>query len=143
MYEYYWDGENWLKTALVFGIRIYHLNNMRHRKDGPAFINYINKNFISLEEYRYYDFLHRENGPALSWYYEDGSISMKEYYLNGKRHRKDGPAAVIYHIDGLIKDEEYWFNDIKFDPDDLSFELPIDTEEKQFLFNLKYGENND
>ena len=34
-------------------------------------------------------------------------------------------------------------NGKKINLEDLSFELPIDSEEKIFMFKLKYGEQND
>ena len=106
----YWDGKNWLILTEDNYLIIYYLHGEKHREDGPAEIWY---------------------------YYDDGSIESEEYYFNDKLHRKDGPAVVIYHMDGSIKDKEYWFNNIKFDPEKLPFEMPIDSEEKKLYLELK------
>ena len=143
MYEDYWDGENWLTTILSYGFRLYYLNDIKHREDGPAEIWYDKDGSIEKISYYKNGKFHRKNGPASIYYYKNGYLTQKEYFFNGKRHREDGPSFIRYYRNNSIEKKEYWFNNIKFDPDDLPFELPIDTKEKQFLFNLKYGDNNE
>ena len=115
MTEQYWDGENWLEKEKYYNFTKYLLNNKRHRLDGPATIYY------------YRD----SNSPILYEYYE--------YY--GKLHRSDGPAVIKYLTNGIIEKEEFWFDGIKlnFNPKEIPFDLPIDTEEKELYIKLKYG----
>ena len=106
----YWDGENWLIVVSKFETTTYYLNEEVHRSDGPAFIKY-NFGFIP---------------------------HIEEYFFNGKIYRKDGGSVqIIYNNDGTILKQFFYFNGIFFNPEDLPFDLPIDTEEKEFLFNLK------
>ena len=71
-------------------------------------------------------------------------VLMKKYqtvfFLNFIPHRRDGPAVIEYYDNGFNKKEFYYFNGIEFYPKELPFELPIDSEEKEFMFKLKYGE---
>ena len=140
MVEYYWDGKNWL-TVITDDISIrYYLNGELHRKNGPALILYNNYDYIRAKFYYIKDSLHRENGPAEIDYYSNGNIETKIYYKNGIIHRENGPANIYHNEYGFIEKKEYYFNGIKFNPDNLPFKLPIDTEEKEFLLKLKYGE---
>ena len=63
------------------------------------------------------------------------------YHLNKKLHREDGPAEILCfkNDDNILY---YYFNGLQFDPEDLPFELPIDSGEKRLYINLKYGEEN-
>jgi hypothetical protein len=54
--------------------------------------------------------LHREDGPANIFYNYDGSIYSYEYHNNGKLHRKDGPACSYADTDGNIYREEYYID---------------------------------
>mgnify|MGYP006423789001 CR=1 FL=1 len=139
----YWDGKNWLDIEKNnFEIK-YYLNGELHRSDGPAKIVY-NKSNIEAEYYFHNGKLHRENGPARILYNEDEYIIEAEYYIhNGKLHRKDGPAAIFYGIYGFISNHFFFYNGLEFYPEKLPFEMPIDSEEKEFMFNLKYGDIND
>ena len=112
MIKYYWDGENWLIVSKNKYLIKYYFDNKLHRSDGPACIGY----------------------------YNDGSIGMEQYYVNGLRHRIDGSAIIEYYKNGNIKKEKYFFNGIIFNLDELSFQLPIDSEEKKFMLKLKYGD---
>ena len=136
----YWDGENWLEVKKDdISIR-YYLNGELHRKDGPAEI-WRNKHsgYIRAKYYYLNGKLHRENGPAEIWYYANGNIKLEQYYYNDKKHNINGPSFIIYYEDSNIKLQRYYFNGIKFNPDNLPFKFPIDTEEKRFMFQLKYG----
>jgi hypothetical protein len=64
--------------------RYWYVNGKRHRKDGPAVVEYVNGH----KEWYINGKRHREDGPAVEW--ADG---YKAWYINGKRHRKDGPAV--------------------------------------------------
>ena len=136
--EDYWDGENWLEKIKNYKI-IYKLNDKMHRKDGPAVIYYFDNGKIQSEIYYYNNKFHRNNGPALIEYYFNEKIQSERYLQNSKRHRTDGPASIEYYINGSIKLEEYYINGIEITSKDLPFELPLDTEEKELYFKLKYG----
>ena len=153
--EKYWDGENWLNIKKEDNIVQYFLNKELHRKDGPAFIQYMvfiksptmisnfdyyyDRNIISNEEYYINGKRHRENGPAIIYYYENGSVQIENYYFNNKLHRIDGPASLYYNFESKCILKSYWFNGTKFDPEELPFEMTIDTEEKKLFMKLKYG----
>ena len=170
MKEYYWDGENYLYVEKTHDTISYYLNRILHRNDGPAKIEYNNDGNISKEEYWINNEIYRENGPSVIYYFKDGSIFNEIYFKNNEIHRENKPARIFYYENGLVFLEEnlynglfhkidgpaviwyyhdnnnlkqYYFNGIEFEPDKLPFELPIDTKEKEFLFNLKYGVNND
>ena len=111
----YWDGENWLKV-IQYKIEInYYFNGYRHRNNGPA--------EILLNKY--------------------GDIIIEEYCYYGKTHNINGPAYIEYDDNDKIKLEEYWYNGKIFNPGNLPFEMPIDTEEKELYMKLKYGDIND
>ena len=116
MIEYYWDGENWLKVVKSYDLIRYYLGVNLHRNEGPAVI--------------FYDIICDIKSNC--------DIKIEKFYHHGKIHRNDGPAIIQNFTDGF-KVYEYYFNGIEFNPDDLSFEMPIDTEEKEFMFHLKYG----
>ena len=138
----YWDGENWLIKVNQDNKILYYLDGILHRNDGPAFIPfYSNGSYV--EHYFQNGKRHRENKPAIIEYYNDGiTVYIEKYIFNGELHRKDGPADINYDRFGNIIVQNYYFNGIKFNPDVLPFEMPIDSEEKEFLFKLKYGVKN-
>ena len=140
MTNIYWDGENWLEVLKDDEFIEYYFGEKKHRKDGPAFLSYHPNGNIETMIYWFNDEIHNKNEPALLSYYANGNIRSKEYYFNGELHRKDGPARIIFYENGKIFIEDYYYNNIKFDPKDLPFELPIDTEEKKLFMKLKYGE---
>ena len=106
----YWDGENWLKKVnQKFKIN-YYLDDNLHRNDGPAYI--------------YHDRV--------------SDTTIEKFYHHGKKHRYNGPAKIKTNTHGF-KVYEYYFNGIEFNPDDLPFEMPINSPEKEFMFHLKYG----
>ena len=39
----------------------------------------------------------------------------------------------------VVLKKTYWINGIKIDIENLPFELPIDSPEKEFMFKLKYS----
>ena len=111
----YWDGENWLNII----------------EDKLSLIYYFD------------DKVHRNDGPAIIWYFFDGAIESKQYWYNGKIHRKDGPSVIMYDVNSFNILQNYYYNGKIFDPGNLSFEMPIDTEEKELYMRLKYGVIND
>ena len=138
---YYWDGENNLELVKRKNAIVYYFKNELHRKDGPARIFYHGNNFIKSKEYWYNGKLHRsDNDPSISFYYENGANELEMYYYNGKKHRKDGPSEIWYDEFGNIIKKSYYFHGVNFKLKDLPFKMPIDSEEKEFLFKLKYGE---
>lgn len=68
--------------------KVWYLNGVCHREDGPAF-EYAN----GTKSWYLNGVPHREAGPAIE--HPNGT---KEWWLNGRRHRKDGPA--IEYADG-------------------------------------------
>ena len=135
--ESYWDGENWLELRKYKCLIKYYLNGKLHRNDGPAFIGFYNDGLLGLEQYYINGLWYRINGPVIIEYHKNGSIKKEKYYFNSKKHRKDGPAEILFNNEGDIHFKKYYFNGKEFNPEDLSFELPIDTEEKEFMFKLK------
>jgi hypothetical protein len=116
------------------GTKIWWLNGVRHREDGPAieWTNGYKGWWHNAAEYTKQDYyrvamnknnkpicevnkngtkiwwlngkLHREDGPSIE--YTDG---CKLWHLNGKLHREDGPA--VEWVDGA----EYWYlNDKRY-----------------------------
>ena len=137
--EYYWDGENWLEVSKnEISIR-YYFNKKLHRNDGPAYIGFYEDGPIGLEQYYVNGLWHRKNNPAIVHYNYNGLIIKKIFYENNKMHRRDGPAIIRY-FSNSSKFEEYCFKGLIFNPKYLPFELPIDSPEKEFMFNLIYGE---
>ena len=139
--ESYWDGKNWLKVIEDKSSTKYYLDEKVHRNNGPAVIAYLS-NGGRFENYYYHGKKYRENGPEEILYYEDGNIMGEIYCFNELCHREDGPAIIWFKKNGS-KVYYYYFNGIEFDPENLPFDLPINTKEKEFLFKLKYGEQND
>ena len=140
MYEYYWDGENWLKVYKNDNKLRFYVNGKVHNK-GKPYIHFFNNNKIIAEEYYLNGILHCNDGPAvINYYFNDNVIKSVIYIQNSYFHRRYGPAEIWYNNNGTIDEEEYWFKGIIFNPEELPFELPIDSEEKEFMFHLKYGE---
>ena len=171
MLEKYWDGKNWLVVkkskfeikyylngdlhrndgpAQIFyyfinnsiKIETYYLNGKEHRENGPALIKYNKNGLIISKMFFYYGKKHKENGPAEIWFREN-IISIENYFFNDNLHKFDGPAFNMYDYDQSKFLEGYYVNGIEFNPDDLPFKMPIDTNEKELYFKLKYGDNND
>lgn len=53
---------------------------------------------------------HRKDGPAYIHYNEKNSIIYEGYWINGRRHRKDGPAIIRYADNGIIEEVEYYID---------------------------------
>ena len=140
MSEKYWDGKNWLKVVKSYDLTRYYLGDKLHRNDGPAVIFYHDNGSIEREIYYFVGEYHRINGPAVIDYFENGNFIEKNYFYYGKLHRDNGPALLYYDEDSSCILEMFYFNGIEFDPDKLPFEMPIDTEEKEFYMNLIYRE---
>lgn len=84
--------------------------NVYHRKDGPAFIQYYWNDKIKTEKYYANGKIHREDGPAEINYYENGKIKGIKYYENGKPHREDGPAIIKYDSNGTVTEQKYYID---------------------------------
>jgi len=76
-----------------YGNKLWTLNGLLHREDGPAI-----ECADGCKEWRLNGKRHRIDGPAVI--YADGS---KTWYLDGKRHRIDGPA--VEYLDG----DKMWY----------------------------------
>ena len=57
---------------------------------------------------------HRTDGPALIQYCDKQKVFHMQYCLNGKRHRTDGPAYIYYKTDGSVGHQYYYLNGIVF-----------------------------
>ena len=98
-------------TVIVddYGAKCWHLNDKRHREDGPAIEYPDGSKFWYLNGN-----LHRVDGPAI----EDANGS-KEWYLNGKRHRVDGPAveyatgSKYWYLNGVQYTEADWIKQLQ------------------------------
>jgi len=78
------------------GDKIWLLNGIPHREDGPA-IEYAN----GTKEWFLNGKRHREDGPAI-----ERANGDKVWFLNNKLHREDGPA--VERANGF---KEWWLND--------------------------------
>jgi len=98
-----------MKNGLVIdenGSKRWHLNDLLHREDGPAWIWPNGSKFWYLNGKE-----QRDDGPASEW--ADGT---QVWYLHGRKHRVDGPA--IEREDG---GNEWWLNGKKlFYPESFS-----------------------
>lgn len=116
----------------------WYLNGIRHRKDGPAVVQYSylwSKKHPVLEEYWVNGLRHREDGPArITWFYGESQVSNEHWYRNNKAHNTSGFAIIDYNSDGTIASADYYIDGIKVtsvveqsgcadDPDLLSFFL--------------------
>ena len=135
----------------------YYYHGKLHREDGPAIIcNSLNDGKTIKKKYYKNDRLHNDNGPAIIEYNESGylerfgilfilsdrptfNVKKEEYYQNNKLHKFDGPAVIEYGDNNKIKLEQHYYNGIKFIPEELPFEFPIDDSKKELYFNLKHG----
>jgi len=80
------------------GTKMWFLNGMFHREDGPA-----HEGFDGTKIWYLNGNIHREDGPAME--YGDGT---KEWWLNGELHREDGPA--VEYSNGTKK---WWLNGVE------------------------------
>ena len=87
--------------------QVWHLNDKRHRTDGPAYI----------------------------YYREDGSVESEHWYLNSQYHRADGPAVIYYREGGSVEVEYWYLNDEYIDPEQHLTQVPKTEEEKMELIN--------
>lgn len=82
VYASFFDTEPTMTTDSD-GNKLWHLDDKRHRVDGPA-VEWANGDkFWYLN-----DKLHRTDGPAVEY-----ASGTKCWYLNGELHRTDGPAV--------------------------------------------------
>ena len=139
MNDTYWDGENVLSVIKTTKKVKYYLDGYLHRKDGPAEIRFYDNGSIFIEYYYVNGLQHRDDGPAEIWYSKDKTVYLEAYKLYDKLHRKDG-CAVIFHFLNKI---EYWYNGKSIILENLPFELPINSEGKEFYMKLKYGDINE
>ncbi len=87
-------------------------NGMKHREDGPAFIQYYKNGNKKEEQWWKDNKRHREDGSARIIYYENGNKWREEWYKDDKRHREDEPASIEYYENGN-KCVEEWHKDDK------------------------------
>jgi hypothetical protein len=88
-------------TTTPEGNKLWRLNGVLHRKDGPAMESADGDKF-----WYHHGALHREDGPAAVWPGES-----QQWYLHGKLHREDGPAIEYYNDDDA---KEWWLNDVQY-----------------------------
>ena len=93
------------QTVLSNGtvIEEWHRNDVRHREDGPAYVERRPDGTV-IEWWCRNDKRHREDGPAWVERYPDGTV-LEEWYRDGVLHRVDGPAYVERRPDGTVSEE--------------------------------------
>ena len=99
---------------------IYWLRGMRHRLDGPAYIDPEASSYEMSEGWYFENKLHRLDGPAKVYadgraeWYKHGELHrlngpavdgphLKEWYVDGLQHRLGGPAVIYAH------GSKYWY----------------------------------
>ena len=144
----YFDGGNWLDVEKYYNVKLYYLNEKRHRIDGPAFIKYDTNGNIQIEKYYINGKKHRIDGPAFIKYHDLKDYSLKkilfkifynekilkeiEYWNNGKKHRLDGPAFLCYYKNGNIQTEMHFSYSILHREDGPAI---VDYNTNQSIFN--------
>ena len=86
-----------------YGTKIYRINNLLHREDGPA-CEYSNG-----DKWWYKNgLLHREDGPAV-----EKANGTKYWCKNDKLHREDGPAVSYFNgnTSWYVNDNCFGYND--------------------------------
>jgi len=87
----------YLKDGKTLQFERYFINGNLHRdSDAPAWISYSNGDLYA-EQYYMHGVKHRSGGPAFIQYLDQGEISREDYYRDGQLHRDDGPALILYH----------------------------------------------
>jgi len=116
---YYHDDNE----TLIRGKRQFNSNGQLHRENKPAEIWYYESGEIEYKIYWLNDIKHRVDGPAyISYHQMNHNIEHVEYYINGKRHRLDGPASIWYDIHNNIQSEEYFIQDTKYSKEEFEKE---------------------
>lgn len=87
---------------------LYTLDEMWHRRDGPAYSEYYRNGNLRLYKWKFRGRHHRIDGPACVEFHTHGRIEI--YLQFNKLHREDGPAIVHYDKNNVICKEE-WFLD--------------------------------
>lgn len=97
--NYQFDYKYTLKTYVNSKIEIYKLNDMIHREEDPAYIEWdINTGNCKAVQYHINNKNHSEDGPAIiEWYVDSCYIKREVYKLNENYHRDDGPAFIDYY----------------------------------------------
>lgn len=111
-------------TVQADGDRLWHLNGVWHREDGPAV-----EMTDGTRAWYINGFLHRTDGPAIE--YPD---RRREWYIQGQRHRTDGPAMEFDN--GHIM---WWLNGQAFTFDQWLSQV-ADSEEERVALLLRFGQ---
>ena len=91
---------------------LYRYKGMRHRVDGPAYVEYYKNERPKVVTYWNNGKIHNENGPSSVEYYKSGNIRYVAYLVNGNFHRIDGPAITEYYENGKPEEEVYYINGV-------------------------------
>ena len=86
-------------TTTPEGNKVWRLNGVPHREDGPA-----SEGADGYRAWFLHGKVHRKDGPAIVWPGE-----YQAWYLNGVQHREDGPA--LEYEDG---DKQWWLHGSKY-----------------------------
>lgn len=115
------------------GAKAYVKNGLRHKLDGPAFINQYGDQFFCINGK-----LHREDGPSiiLTENSKKDTLGIFEYYQHDKRHRVDGPAIELSN--GY---KEYWVNGKLHRDNDLPAVISNDGTQKFFINGKLHRKN--
>jgi len=95
-----------IENGIIYGehVKIWKINDKRHRDDGPAYIYGISNDNPNGTNHGYYmnGKWHRDDGPAIirGISKDNPNGTSHYYYRNGELHRDDGPAI----IRGISKD---------------------------------------
>lgn len=82
---------------------VYYKGDVKHREEGPAWIEYYEGNKVKCAYYFKEGKIHKEEGPAVVWFYADGTVKKEEWWRDDRVHRDgDEPAITIYHPNGKI-----------------------------------------
>lgn len=99
--------------SILYSITYINKEELIHRDDGPAVIEYHDDGeTIKREEYYKNDKLHREDGPALIEWRLNKVIRYVEFYYNGKLHNLNGPARLVYDDNSNLSSESWYENGI-------------------------------
>lgn len=82
---------------------------LRHRTDGPAFVETARDGSLEVEVFYVHGDLHRRGGPAVRRYLSDGRVYAERWCVNGQTSRIDGPAEWLRDENGAIEGESFYF----------------------------------
>lgn len=124
-------------------------DRIRHRNDGPAWIQYYDAELTIPRIERWYinGQLHRENAPAYFRYYKSGKLAAEEWFINGSLYRTTGPSSILFNEDGsyakirwaILPGSSDWITEeVEQWLDENNLKWPFDKE-TEVLFKLRFA----